>query len=604
MKILHVRDKLLICAFAIATFVALASSVTVSLVIEQQHQNQATKILKKAERDIQDDLQSIKNELLSSSERLATQHNFGPTIWYLSQYAKSAFNREILASTYSQLAIDTYRLGKEANLYKVNIYDAKGQLVSFAVFKKNKDQVGYIEQIPHPLFQSVSLEKTENIGSQVFQEMKILPHQNIQLKENISSLPTTRYVIYDGILSIETKVPIVGMTFNPNSKAQEKTILGLISTVKTLNQEWASKISRLTDTEINVFTNKNFSTGMLSQYDRPNVDINRLKNASSILFNELSSNGKNYYQGIIPLTSNQELIGSIAILYSKEIVQKNIQEMRKVLALIAITCLLFIFPFAWYFFSSISKPITQLSKIFQDLASGKRIHEIDGAIIQIEEAQKRDDELGFLAQSFVTMSNAIRQKMNEINEINASLESRVEESTAKLRVINTEMEKLANTDSLTGLHNRRAFFEIVNFAYSQMKRNNTPMSLIMLDLDNFKLINDQHGHPAGDEVLRCVARCLLETARESDYPARIGGEEFAILSINTDVNAAYILAERIRTEISFIRLQFNEKNIPITASLGVASLQKEETFSQLYVRADAALYSAKEAGRNCTKTNT
>ena len=393
------------------------------------------------------------------------------------------------------------------------------------------------------------------------------------------------------------------MIFNPNSKTQEKTILGLISTVKTLNQEWASKISRLTDTEINVFTNKNFSAGMLSQYDRPNVDMNRLKNESSILFNELSSNGKSFYQGIIPLSSNQELIGSIAILYSKEIVQKNIQEMRKVLALIAITCLLFIFPFAWYFSSSISKPITQLSKIFQDLASGKRIHEIDGAIMQIEEAQKRDDELGFLAQSFVTMSNAIKQKMNEINEINASLESRVEESTAKLRAINTEMEKLANTDSLTGLHNRRAFFEIVNFAYSQMKRNNTPMSLIMLDLDNFKLINDQHGHPAGDEVLRCVARCLLETARESDYPARIGGEEFAILSINTDVNAAYILAERIRTEISFIRLQFNEKNIPITASLGVASLQKDETFSQLYVRADATLYSAKEAGRNCTKTN-
>ena len=179
MKILHVRDKLVISAFAIATFVALASSVTVSLVIEQQHLNQATKILKKAERDIQDDLQSIKNEQLSSSERLATQHNFGPTIWYLSQYAKSAFNREILASTYSQLAIDAYRLGKETNLYKVNIYDAKGQLISFAVFKKNKDQVGYIEQIPHPVFQTISLEKTENIGSQVFQEMKILPHQNI-----------------------------------------------------------------------------------------------------------------------------------------------------------------------------------------------------------------------------------------------------------------------------------------------------------------------------------------------------------------------------------------------------------------------------------------
>lgn len=603
MEILRLRNKLLAGAFAIATLVALASGIAVSFVIEQQNLNQANLLLKKAERDIQDDLQNIKQKQIASSERLASQYNFGPTIWYLSQYAKSSFNREILASNYAQLTTDIFRLGKENNLYKAYIYDSKGELISFAIFQKDQNQVGYIERIPQPVFQVLPLQKTENLISQNFQTKKPIPFIDLVLKEKLLSAPRSNYAISDGILALETHFPIIENILNPISKTQEKTLLGFISTVKVLDYDWLVKISRLTDTKINIFAADHLSVGMLNDYSKPNVDAKRLHQTSSLFYNELSTKGNSYYQGFIPLKNNQEYIGSIALLYSKEIVQKNIQEMRKVLALIAILCLLFIFPFAWYFSNTISYPISQLSRIFQDVAAGKKIDEIDSAISQLDNTKKSKGELGLLTASFVIMSNAIRQKINEINDINTNLESRVEESIAKLRAINKEMEKLANADSLTGLHNRRAFFDIVNFAYSQTKRNNTPLSLIMLDLDNFKLINDQHGHPAGDEVLRCVAKCLFETARESDYPARIGGEEFAILSTNTDSKSAFVLAERIRTEISFIRLEINGIVIPITASLGIASLRADETFSQLYVRADDALYLAKGAGRNCTKSS-
>lgn len=603
MEILRVRNKLLVGAFAIAALVAIASGMAVSFVIEQQNLNQANVLLKKAERDIQDDLQNIEKKQIYSSERLAAQYNFGQTIWYLSQYAKSSFNHEILSSSYAQLTNDIYRLGKENNLYKSYIYDAKGELVSFALFQKNQNIIGYIERSPTPIFQTVTLQKTENFNEQIFQAKEHIPLIDLALKEKLPLNAVSHYVISDGILSVETHLPIKGNILNPNSKKQEETLLGFISTVKALDFDWLTKISRLTDTKVNIFTDSQLSVGMINTYSKPNIDADKLKHANSLIYNELSADGLSYYQALIPLRNKQDTIGSIALLYSKEIVQKNIQEMRKVLALIAFLCLLFIFPFAWYFSNSISHPISQLSRIFQDVAAGKKIEEFDIAISKINSTKNNKGELGLLTESFVTMANAIRQKINEINDINANLENRVEESTAKLRAINKEMEKLANADSLTGLHNRRAFFEMVNFAYSQTKRNNTPLSLIMLDLDNFKLINDQHGHPAGDEVLRCVARCLLETARGSDYPARIGGEEFVILSTNTDIKSAFVLAERIRTEISFIHIEFGGKVIPITASLGIATLKEEETFSQLYVRADDALYLAKGAGRNCTKSS-
>jgi diguanylate cyclase (GGDEF)-like protein len=603
MEILRVRNKLLAGAFAIATLVALASGIAVSFVIEQQNLNQANLLLKKAERDIQDDLQNIKQKQIASSERLASQYNFGQTIWYLSQYAKSSFNREILASSYEKLTSDIYSLGKENNLYKAYIYDAQGELVSFAVFQKDQNKVGYIERIPQPIIQIASLKKTENLISQNFQPKESIPFIDLVLKEKFLLVPQSNYVVSDGILAVETHFPIIENILNPISKVQEETLLGFISAVKALDEDWLAQISRLTDTTINIFAADHLSVGMLNDYSKPNMEAKRLNKTSSLFCNELSVKGNSYYQCFIPLKNNQEFIGSIALLYSKEIVQKNIREMRKVLALIALVCLLFIFPFAWYFSNTISFPISQLSRIFQDVAAGKNINEIDGVINQIDNSKVNKGELGLLTDSFVNMANSVRQKINEINDINTNLESRIEESTAQFRATNKEMEKLANADSLTGLHNRRAFFDMVNFAYSQSKRNNAPLSLIMLDLDHFKLINDQHGHPAGDEVLRCVARCLLETARESDYPARIGGEEFAILSTNTDNQAAFVLAERIRTEISFIRLEINGKVIPITASLGIASLHTDETFSQLYVRADDALYLAKGAGRNCTKSS-
>ena len=152
-------------------------------------------------------------------------------------------------------------------------------------------------------------------------------------------------------------------------------------------------------------------------------------------------------------------------------------------------------------------------------------------------------------------------------------------------------------DSLTGVKNRTAFDS--NFGreieYSTRKQND--LSLIVLDIDFFKRINDNYGHIVGDAVLRQVAQSVESTIRSSDALYRYGGEEFAIVLNGTDLEGALLLAERIRRNVEALRID-SLKDVHITLSLGVAILQERDNARSLFERADSALYEAKKSGRN------
>ncbi|RTL39521.1 MAG: diguanylate cyclase [Burkholderiales bacterium] len=159
-------------------------------------------------------------------------------------------------------------------------------------------------------------------------------------------------------------------------------------------------------------------------------------------------------------------------------------------------------------------------------------------------------------------------------------------------------EELARTDPLTGLLNRRAFRELASSAHAAAERRDRPLSLLLLDLDHFKAINDTHGHAAGDAALRAVGALLRSTARVSDLCARWGGEEFLLLLPETDHAEARAFAERLRQAVWDIVLTHDGRPIGMTASLGVAQRQPQQSLDALIAAADAALYAAKEAGRN------
>lgn len=164
--------------------------------------------------------------------------------------------------------------------------------------------------------------------------------------------------------------------------------------------------------------------------------------------------------------------------------------------------------------------------------------------------------------------------------------------------LNEVLVKEVMTDPLTKIANRRSFFSRGEKEVNHANRQNLPLSLIMLDLDHFKSINDDFGHAGGDAVIRMVGDVLRNSLRDYELPARIGGEEFAVLLPGSDSGQAQLIAERIRKQIQ--RHQDNVKTVPrtVTASLGVAQLRSDEKLLGLLSRADIALYEAKARGRD------
>jgi diguanylate cyclase (GGDEF)-like protein/PAS domain S-box-containing protein len=163
------------------------------------------------------------------------------------------------------------------------------------------------------------------------------------------------------------------------------------------------------------------------------------------------------------------------------------------------------------------------------------------------------------------------------------------------------LQDLATKDPLTGLANRRHFFEQAERELGLSVRHGYPMSILMIDADHFKRINDAHGHPVGDEVLRRLASTLRQQLRTTDLPARYGGEELVVLLPSTSAAGAMILAERIRVAVRECELAVGDLRVTWTVSIGIADVRRgERTVDAIIERADAALYAAKAAGRDRT----
>jgi len=161
---------------------------------------------------------------------------------------------------------------------------------------------------------------------------------------------------------------------------------------------------------------------------------------------------------------------------------------------------------------------------------------------------------------------------------------------------------LATQDALTGIHNRRYFFEIAEREWSRCKRYGDDAALLLIDADNFKTINDVYGHMCGDKLLVAIARAVRATLRQPDLMARFGGEELVILLPHTDPLGALDVAERIRERVACGRLDWQGEKVGTTVSVGVASYGGDDrTLDALVHDADLALYAAKKAGRNCVR---
>lgn len=195
----------------------------------------------------------------------------------------------------------------------------------------------------------------------------------------------------------------------------------------------------------------------------------------------------------------------------------------------------------------------------------------------------------------------VKDQDGQINHICVTLLDVTDTSIyqSQLKEARDRLSEASNRDGLTGVYNRRYLEQALAKEFARVKRYEGALSLIMVDIDHFKRVNDERGHLAGDEVIRRTAEILSSCIRESDTLGRYGGEEFAVLLPHTKLEGAVVLAERLRKCIAAHAVTFGNQSIPVTISVGVAELMPDTpNYEQLIQDADTALYQSKDGGRN------
>ncbi|MGS2743511.1 sensor domain-containing diguanylate cyclase [Halomonas sp. LS-001] len=266
-----------------------------------------------------------------------------------------------------------------------------------------------------------------------------------------------------------------------------------------------------------------------------------------------------------------------------------VEALRNHLWLLGLLAVLIFALIAHRLAAQVSRPIEQLASAARTVArrSGKPKYPDNVYSLELQQ----------LVISVRHMTDSLLKQERELMELNQSLESQVAARTQELSQANRQLEALATQDALTGLANRRRFDEKVLELFRTFRRTQRPFTLMILDIDHFKGVNDEHGHALGDQILRQLADLLCHQIRVTDFVARYGGEEFAVLLPDTSAEPdAESVAEKIREAVESIEFS---GGLSITISIGLSQVTPEDTeISTLFERADKALYRVKESGRN------
>jgi len=273
------------------------------------------------------------------------------------------------------------------------------------------------------------------------------------------------------------------------------------------------------------------------------------------------------------------------------------------------------------FLSDLTDRLTQIDESLENSFQGERDaaqqrkdfgDRVNAEVRGIEDSVQEAQDLDTLKSSIRTRIDAIQSHMDAYRKMETEREERsaseIKELSAQLDTFQSEVTNLhrkleqareaATQDALTGLPNRMAYDERIQEEIERARRYQRPLSLAIIDVDFFKKINDQFGHPAGDKVLKILAEVFKKRTRDSDFVARMGGEEFMLVLTETSADDALVVTDKLRGVIEQANFHFRDTAVPVTVSCGITDYSEGDSVEELYSRADEALYEAKEGGRN------
>lgn len=316
----------------------------------------------------------------------------------------------------------------------------------------------------------------------------------------------------------------------------------------------------------------------------------RAPNAYGLAIDSLHSD-TNYVTASAPIaevTPDNPLGWRIVVRQPKEVALKEVVAIRRLLVVAAVLAAAIFLGLAWWSATLVSRPLRRLAVLARKIEQGEEHAVLDVPITTTELQQ--------LVEAVRGMASTLIRRKQALEDSNAMLEQRVKDRTAELERLNDELHTLARRDAMTTLANRLAANECLRGEFIRMKRTGVAYSILLIDIDFFKRINDTFGHVTGDQVLRHVAAVLKSSLRETDFVARFGGEEFIVLLPDTGIDDARMVGEKIRQGIESSSSGEVEG---VTVSIGAAKANPEQTDEDEAVRqADEKLYQAKHAGRN------
>lgn len=435
-----------------------------------------------------------------------------------------------------------------------------------------------------------------------------------------------------GLAAIRAQAPIAGdregvlyfvADAAPKHKSAAVPVAGTIDVTLQISVSDIAKVSAMMSTHVNAFINERLAAGTLSMYSQTEAQTDpplslqeHLSGQPLRAIETIAINAQNYYESRIGIRGDFSGSLSLSILESRLAEEQAIAAFLKKMGLIALLFGVVFYVMIYLLDKKLVSPIVAMQKTINGLAMGRIerasdthkttwIHEVKAIETSLDKFVAVDQKIATLADHVAGghFDVAIEQRSDEdilVKALNRMVQ-RLQAQKQQIDESSRELEKLAHTDGLTGIVNRRHFDQMLAYNFSIAARNHIPLAVLIVDIDYFKKYNDHFGHQGGDTCLVQVAQALERCAqRHNDIVARYGGEEFGIIALGSDQQQAEYLATSLCEAVAALQLDHPlSEHLKVTVSVGACSLvPKDAQASDVLKMADDALYLAKKQGRN------
>ncbi len=432
MKNMKIKTKLICGAATICLFTVIASILVVSYIINEQNMTASYDLIGKTFNVIIDKLSSEKENLMANTRRFAGKDELTLSIPYFAKQKTKTIDEiglnylKLPGQGYvnwdqaiTKLALSTYEFGRTTNAWRTFVYDREGDLLAFADIENELATFGYAHGFPNPYLTVASLKVGQKARFYDWQKRNEFPNIDFSFGQEMPVREMIRFEKIDSFACLVSYAPIIEERGSQKTDKASPTILGLVKSIMKIDRGFAQKMSALTQSKINIFLGANLKTGELPEYK--NLVCPELKQAHKnwrldptfVKMNEVEVDGSGYFQGVLPLFMNNEYLGAIAALYSKDVVRANTLQMIKVLCLVGLGIIFLMIPFAFLLSNLLTRPLTLVVDTANKIADGDFGKELD---------INQQDEIGELANAFRNMKNTIGRVLDEMDRLIQSVQ--------------------------------------------------------------------------------------------------------------------------------------------------------------------------------------